>query len=295
MRKRLLSSERLLSGEVYKIICDMALEDTRATSGFSAEAACNPFVDEFLRAPSVATIIRVTKLMFQRVDTEVRERHANMMLALRNVDYFGSDGSYDTYDGAGIKHSGTAPEVGTKRAASTDPNVHRCKRVKLWLRDCGKTYTGMCQCCAIDLEVLGAWHAAHIQSRKSGGGEELDNLKVACTNCNQGMGTMNFYEYKQKHFPNVIIAPASTATSAPTNTITTDGITMDPAMDPVAFAASMTNDGGASETTNPATSPTRDPRDPRDPRDLAPDQTSTTFAGLHGVYRSAPDAQFFFV
>lgn len=54
------------------------------------------------------------------------------------------------------------------------------KRLSIWERDGGK-----CCYCQIELEVSGNWHIDHKHPKSRGGGNEEENLALACAKCNQ--------------------------------------------------------------------------------------------------------------
>jgi len=73
------------------------------------------------------------------------------------------------------------------------------KKVRKTLFDYYKDESGIVTCeagCSTQLSFEDDWEASHVVSVHDGGGNELDNLRVCCQQCNRDMGTMNLYEYK---------------------------------------------------------------------------------------------------
>jgi 5-methylcytosine-specific restriction endonuclease McrA len=73
------------------------------------------------------------------------------------------------------------------------------KKTRKTLFDYYKDENGCVTCeagCLKSLSFEDDWEASHVVSVHDGGGNELDNLRVCCQQCNRDMGTMNLYEYK---------------------------------------------------------------------------------------------------
>lgn len=81
-------------------------------------------------------------------------------------------------------------------------------RALVWQTWCGKVYSHKCTIawCNSTMEILGAWHVAHVTSVISGGTDAIDNLRPVCGACNLSMGTQNLIDF-EKHF-----APSDTCT-----------------------------------------------------------------------------------
>jgi len=82
---------------------------------------------------------------------------------------------------------------------SPGPKVARKKipskvRMEVWKNHCGDSFSGACFCCRANIDYH-SWHASHVISVNSGGGDEVGNLRPCCLGCNQAMGTMNLFSY----------------------------------------------------------------------------------------------------
>ncbi len=69
----------------------------------------------------------------------------------------------------------------------------------VWRRDCGDCLDGRCFVCGQTVSYNNC-HMAHVIPVKHGGGDQVDNLRVACQSCNLSMGTQNLYEFKRQYF-----------------------------------------------------------------------------------------------
>ena len=71
---------------------------------------------------------------------------------------------------------------------------------EVWKLHCGKRYTHKCCVKFCSNKITSAnFQAGHIQSEAKGGLVTVENLIPICSTCNQSMGTMNLYEWQEKH------------------------------------------------------------------------------------------------
>lgn len=72
------------------------------------------------------------------------------------------------------------------------------KKIKndVWNKRFLNQMTGQCYCCKEELKYQTGYHCGHILSVYEGGSNEIDNLEVVCSTCNEDMGTMHMEAYK---------------------------------------------------------------------------------------------------
>jgi hypothetical protein len=75
-------------------------------------------------------------------------------------------------------------------------DIPKMIRRQVWEKHFGSQVQGRCYCCESPIR-LDEFHAAHRISVYEGGGNEVENLEPACSQCNIEMGTMNIDEYKK--------------------------------------------------------------------------------------------------
>ncbi len=57
---------------------------------------------------------------------------------------------------------------------------------------------GFCKACSINPVTINTCHFSHILAEKNGGGTNLENLTICCSNCNLSMGTQHIDDFKEK-------------------------------------------------------------------------------------------------
>ena len=72
------------------------------------------------------------------------------------------------------------------------------KKIKIgvWNKRFENQMTGQCYCCKEELTYQKGDHCGHIVSVHDEGSNEIDNLEVVCSTCNEDMGTMHMEVYK---------------------------------------------------------------------------------------------------
>lgn len=90
------------------------------------------------------------------------------------------------------------------------PSAHR---KNVWKRYIGQNIKGNCFCCQrtvlfVDLadkeedDWQDDFHCGHFISKKNGGDDSIENLRVLCAACNWSMGSRNIPEYMAVYYPN---------------------------------------------------------------------------------------------
>ena len=69
-------------------------------------------------------------------------------------------------------------------------------KMEVWNKRYANQMTGQCYCCEEELTYQKGYHCGHIVSVHDGGLNEIDNLEVVCSTCNEDMGTMHMEMYK---------------------------------------------------------------------------------------------------
>jgi hypothetical protein len=73
-------------------------------------------------------------------------------------------------------------------------------RQLVWNKHIGEKFgSGTCLCCKITEITQMSFHCGHITSEKNGGDITIDNLLPICALCNSSMGSMNMWDFIQKH------------------------------------------------------------------------------------------------
>lgn len=67
-----------------------------------------------------------------------------------------------------------------------------------------KTFDGKCLCCGTPISLKN-YHKGHIIADKNGGDYNINNLIPLCMSCNTKMGTIDYFTYKNKYFPDIKI------------------------------------------------------------------------------------------
>lgn len=80
--------------------------------------------------------------------------------------------------------------------------IPKALRNRVWVNHCGKNFLGHCFCCQKKLEVLDAWHAAHVIAENRGGKAIESNLRPVCAECNLSMGTTDLHKFKAQFMSN---------------------------------------------------------------------------------------------
>lgn len=83
-------------------------------------------------------------------------------------------------------------------------SIPQSVRDHLWDRDCIRvndipTLNLKCPICCRVIEKKNC-HVAHITSLKNGGTDDISNLIYTCAACNQGMGEMHAYEFRDTYY-----------------------------------------------------------------------------------------------
>jgi len=82
-------------------------------------------------------------------------------------------------------------------------SIPKAVRDKLWIAKFGKSFTGKCMVCDLEITMI-AFHVGHIKSIKNGGSNNINNLELICINCNLSMGSQNLCEYKNDYHDSII-------------------------------------------------------------------------------------------
>ena len=69
-------------------------------------------------------------------------------------------------------------------------------KMEVWNKRYTNQMTGQCYCCEEELTYQKGYHCGHIVSVYNGGSNEIANLEVVCSTCNEDMGTMHMELYK---------------------------------------------------------------------------------------------------
>ena len=80
-----------------------------------------------------------------------------------------------------------------------DRKINQSLRKKVWK----KCENGKCWICEFNIINEKTFESGHINSRKSGGATELENLLPMCFDCNRDMRTRNALEYQKDRYPEV--------------------------------------------------------------------------------------------
>ena len=72
------------------------------------------------------------------------------------------------------------------------------KKIKIgvWNKRFENQMIGQCYCCKEELTYQKGYHCGHIVSVHDEGSNDIDNLEVVCSTCNEDMGTMHMEMYK---------------------------------------------------------------------------------------------------
>lgn len=69
---------------------------------------------------------------------------------------------------------------------------------KMWLSNFGSNFEVNCPCCEIRKINPFSFSTGHIEPESKGGNSIITNLKPICCHCNSRMGTLNYYDYKNR-------------------------------------------------------------------------------------------------
>lgn len=69
------------------------------------------------------------------------------------------------------------------------------RRIDVWNKRFEGHMSGKCYCCQKEISYQQGYHCGHIISVHDGGTNDLTNLEVVCSTCNEDMGTMNMKIY----------------------------------------------------------------------------------------------------
>jgi hypothetical protein len=72
-------------------------------------------------------------------------------------------------------------------------------RQDLWKQYYGENYNALCLICKQQISI-NVFEAGHIISSADGGGDNIDNLRPICRDCNRSMGTTNMDYYIEKYY-----------------------------------------------------------------------------------------------
>lgn len=64
---------------------------------------------------------------------------------------------------------------------------------------------GKCWVCGTRTIAIDDFDCGHIVSVSNGGGDDVGNLIPICRGCNQAMKKENIFDYKERHYPNVVV------------------------------------------------------------------------------------------
>lgn len=95
----------------------------------------------------------------------------------------------------------------SKKKAPTKKNappkkraINKRIRLLVWNKYIGEELgIGKCFCCRVTKIDKMEFHCGHIQSRKDGGKDTVDNLRPICPSCNSSMGTNNMMDFIKEH------------------------------------------------------------------------------------------------
>jgi hypothetical protein len=76
--------------------------------------------------------------------------------------------------------------------------VNKGLKEKIWLNNFGNQFEVLCPCCEIRNINPFSFSTGHIKPESKGGETSVKNLKPICCHCNSRMGTLNYYDYKNK-------------------------------------------------------------------------------------------------
>lgn len=72
-------------------------------------------------------------------------------------------------------------------------------RQDLWKQYYGENYNALCLICKQQISI-NIFEVGHIVSSADGGGDNIDNLRPICRDCNRSMGTTNMDYYIEKYY-----------------------------------------------------------------------------------------------
>lgn len=76
------------------------------------------------------------------------------------------------------------------------------QRQEIWQMYMGQVYRGECLCCCSEPITPKNFDIGHIESLKTGGSNEYDNVRPICGHCNNTMGITNMIAFQRLRFPN---------------------------------------------------------------------------------------------
>jgi len=87
-------------------------------------------------------------------------------------------------------------KVLTLKKKSNGPKSPLPSKRLVWTKYFGNVFKHHCYCYkTIVLEVLGAWHRAHVIAKSKGGSDHISNLRPICAGCNHEMSTSNMNDF----------------------------------------------------------------------------------------------------
>lgn len=94
----------------------------------------------------------------------------------------------------------TGEKIG-KQKKKRKKTIPKSLKILIWNLYIGEEIgKSKCLCCNNNFIYQSNFEAGHIIAEVNGGKTNKDNLKPICSVCNKSMGTMNLYDFKNKHF-----------------------------------------------------------------------------------------------
>jgi hypothetical protein len=93
----------------------------------------------------------------------------------------------------------TVPDTPVLVESTKRKHIPQKVRQDLWKKYYGENYNALCLICKQQISI-NIFEAGHIISAADGGGDNIDNLRPICRDCNRSMGTKNMDYYIEKYY-----------------------------------------------------------------------------------------------
>jgi hypothetical protein len=154
-------------------------------------------------------IFSINKMLYK-----INKTDGNYINGILNEYKLESEGIYLSYDNQ-LKYDNYCDlvfKLNRSHISSTKKKVYKVTRTikirkkyiskglkeKIWLKNFGSNFEVNCPCCEIRKINPFSFSTGHIEAESKGGENNISNLRPICCHCNSRMGTMNYYDYKNR-------------------------------------------------------------------------------------------------